>query len=117
MTEKRWRKLENFYEKEKFKGFDLIKKENSKKLIITFWFTSYNAKVFVENNEWFDLLVVKCFKPLDKEIWNIIKEYNEVIFVESNYSGQFEKYITDEFGLKFIDVALLCVTTSRHFYI
>ena len=49
MTEKRFKKLNNFFEEQNFSTYELINK-NAKKLIITFGFTSYNAKKFIEEN-------------------------------------------------------------------
>jgi|GEM_PF-3727867 len=52
MTEKRWKKLENFFIKEGIKGFEIIN-ESAKKIIITFSVSSYTAKKFIEENREF----------------------------------------------------------------
>lgn len=101
MTEKRARKLENFYEKEGIMGYRVVNPA-AKKMILTFSFTAYTAQAFVEeNSEWW-LIVVTCLKPLDARLRDVIIGLEKVVFVESNFSGQLEDYVTKEFGLKFV---------------
>ena len=45
-TEKRFKKLENFFEKEGIKGYEIINPD-AKKYLITTSFTSYNAREFI----------------------------------------------------------------------
>jgi 2-oxoglutarate ferredoxin oxidoreductase subunit alpha len=71
-------------------------------MIITFWLTSYTAKEFIKNNPEFGLIIIKVFKPFDEKLLEEIKGKEEVIFVEANYSGQLENYITKELWLKYI---------------
>jgi len=101
MTEKRWKKLENFFIKEGIKGFEIIN-ESAKKIIITFSVSSYTAKKFIEENREFWLVIIKFLKPLDERLFEVLKDKEEIIFVESNYSGQLENYICGQFGLRFI---------------
>ena len=61
----------------------------------------YNLKAFVENNSEYGLIIIKILKPINPEILEVIKNLEEIIFVESNFSGQLESYITKEFGLKY----------------
>lgn len=100
-TEKRYKKLDNFFEKEWYKGYEVIN-SNAKKMLITTSFTSYTAKEFVKNNPEFGLIIIKFLKPLDERLLEELKDKEEIIFVESNYSGQLENYITKELWLKFI---------------
>ncbi len=100
-TEKRWKKLENFFEREWYKGYEVIN-PNAKKMLIVTSFTSYTVKEFVKNNSDFWLIIIKFLKPLDERILDEIKWKEEIIFIESNYSGQLENYITKEFWLKYI---------------
>ncbi len=100
-TEKRYKKLDNFFEKEWFLGYEVIN-SNAKKMLITTSFTSYTAKEFVKNNPDFWLIIIKFLKPLDERLLEELRDKEEVIFVESNYSGQLENYITKEFGLKYL---------------
>ena len=71
-------------------------------MLIVTSFTSYTAKEFVKNNSEFWLIIIKFLKPLDERILDEIKWKEEIIFIESNYSGQLENYITKEFWLKYI---------------
>ncbi|MCH8518930.1 2-oxoacid:acceptor oxidoreductase family protein [Candidatus Gracilibacteria bacterium] len=118
MTEKRWKKLENFYEKEGICGYEMFGVSSphntslnsllpgemkQQKVIITTSYTSYTAKEFVKNNPEFGLIIIKYLKPLDRRLRDELIGKSEVIFVESNYSGQLEKYITQELGLAYID--------------
>lgn len=100
-TEKRYKKLDNFFKKEWFSGFEVIN-SNAKKIIITTSFTSYTAKEFVKNNPEFWLIIIKFLKPLDERLLEELRDKQEVIFVENNYSWQIENYITKELGLKYI---------------
>jgi 2-oxoglutarate ferredoxin oxidoreductase subunit alpha len=101
MTEKRFKKLENFFKKEWISGYELIN-EKAKKLIVTMWPNSYVAKEFIRENPEFGLLIVKILKPIDETLLEIFKNREELIFVESNYSGQLENYLVKELWLKFI---------------
>lgn len=101
-TEKRFKKLENFFEREWISGYEIINKD-AKKIIITTSYTSYTAKHFVKNNPEFGLIIIKVLKPVNEKIREELKDKQEVIFVESNYSGQLENYLTKELGLNYID--------------
>lgn len=101
MTEKRFKKLENFFKKEGIRSYELID-EKAKKLIVTMWPNSYVAKEFVRKNPEFGLLIIKILKPIEEDLLEIFKDKEELIFVESNYSGQLENYLVKELGLKFI---------------
>ena len=79
MTEKRFKKLENFFEKEGISGYEIFtalspnlspegRKELPKKMFITMSFTAYNAKEFVKNNPEYGLIIIKFLKPLDKRL-------------------------------------------------
>lgn len=71
MTEKRARKLENFYEKEGIMGYRIVN-PTAKKMIVTLSFTAYTAEAFVlENSEW-GLIVITCLKPLDARLRDVI---------------------------------------------
>jgi 2-oxoglutarate ferredoxin oxidoreductase subunit alpha len=101
MTEKRFRKLENFFEKEWFKWYEIINPTAKKMLIVTS-FTSYTAKKFVKENPDFWLVIIKFLKPLDDRIRDELIWKEEIIFIENNYSWQVENYIVKEFGLNFV---------------
>jgi 2-oxoglutarate ferredoxin oxidoreductase subunit alpha len=101
MTEKRWKKLKDFFKKEGITWFEVIN-ENAKKMILTFSFTSYTAKEFIKNNPQYWLVIIKFLKPLDVRLLDFLKDKEEIVFVENNYSGQLENYICGYFGLRFI---------------
>lgn len=101
MTEKRMKKLHNFFQKEGIHGYEVFNPA-AKKVIITTSYTIYTAKEFIKNNPEFGLIIIHFLKPLDERLLDEIKDKQEVIFVEGNYSGQLENYISKEFGLKYI---------------
>lgn len=116
MTEKRWKKLKDFYNKEWISWFEYINEKITppltpplkgegkinKKLIITTGVNAFNLKEFVKNNPDFWLIIIKILKPLDERLYDILKNYEEITFVESNYSWQLENYICSNFGLKYL---------------
>jgi len=101
-TQKRAKKLENFFEREWYKWYEVVNQQAKKMLIVTS-FTSYTAREFIKNNQEFWLIIVKFLKPLDDRLRAEIEAKEEIIFVESNFSGQLEKYLTNEFWLKYIN--------------
>lgn len=103
MTIKRWKKLENFFEKEGIFGYEIINK-NAKKKIITTSLTRYTAEKFVRENPEFGLIIVHFLHPIDERLREEILQCDEIIFVEANYSGQLETILTEKFGLKYSHV-------------
>jgi 2-oxoglutarate ferredoxin oxidoreductase subunit alpha len=101
-TEKRFKKLKCFYKKENFSWYEIVNQGAKKMLVIT-WFARYTAEHFIKNNPEFGLIIIKFLKPLDERLRADIEKLEEIIFIESNYSGQVENYITKELGLKYID--------------
>lgn len=102
MTEKRFKKLDNFFEKEWIHWYKIINPE-AKKMLFLSSFTSYVAKEFVKQNPEFGIIIIKIIKPLDERMLLLIKKLDELIFIENNYSGQMENYVTKELWLKFLD--------------
>lgn len=100
MTQKRWKKLENFFAKEGYAGFEVFNAD-AKKMLITFSAATYTAKEFIKQNPEFGLIVIKFLKPLDARLLDALEGKEEIIFVESNFSGQLENYICGQFGLKY----------------
>lgn len=43
------------------------------------------------------MIVITCLKPLDARMREVIVGLEKLVFVESNFSGQLEDYITREF--------------------
>ena len=70
--------------------------------MITTNFIAYNALEFVKNNPDFGLIIIKYLKPLDERLLHELTGKEEVIFVEYNYSGLLQKYVSNELGLKFV---------------
>lgn len=101
MTEKRARKLENFYEKEGIMGYRVVN-PTAMKMILTFSLTAYTAEAWVRENPEWGVIVITCLKPLDARMRDVIVGLDRVVFVESNYAGQLEDYVTKEFGLRFV---------------
>ncbi len=100
MTEKRWKKLENFFAKEGYTGFQVFNPE-AKKMLIAFSATAYTAKEFIRQNPEFGLIVITFLKPLDDRLLEAIVWKEELIFVENNYSGQLENTICGQFWLRY----------------
>ncbi|MGE4444478.1 MAG: 2-oxoacid:acceptor oxidoreductase family protein [Candidatus Altimarinota bacterium] len=101
MTEKRWKKLQDFFQKEGISGFEVLNPE-AKKMLIVFSATLQTAKEFIKNNPEYGIVVIKFLKPLDERLYEVLREKQEIIFIENNYSGQLENYISNQFGLKYI---------------
>jgi hypothetical protein len=72
MTEKRWEKLKNFFQKEEITGYDIYNPE-AKKIIVTTSYTIYTAKEFVKNNPEFGLIIIHFLKPLDERLLDELK--------------------------------------------
>lgn len=101
MTEKRFKKLENFFEKEGILGYEIFN-PTAKKKIITLSVTQYTAEKFIADNPDFGLIIVHFLSPIDKRLRQEIEKCHEIIFIESNYSGQFETLLTEKLGLVYI---------------
>lgn len=101
MTEKRWKKLQDFFQKEWISWFEVLNPE-AKKMLIVFSATLQSAKEFIKNNPEYGIVVIKFLKPLDERLYEVLREKQEIIFIENNYSGQLENYISNQFGLKYI---------------
>jgi 2-oxoglutarate/2-oxoacid ferredoxin oxidoreductase subunit alpha len=102
MTEKRARKLQDFYTKEGIMGYRVVN-PGAKKMILTFSLTSYTTEAWVRENPLWGVIIITCLKPLDARLRDVIVALDRVVFVESNYSGQLEDYVTKELGLRFVE--------------
>ena len=71
MTEKRARKLENFYEKEGIIGYRLVN-PTAKKMLVTISFTAYTAEAWCDENPEWGMIVITCLKPLDGRLRDVI---------------------------------------------
>ena len=98
MTEKRHKKLDTFVKNEfnsNFRGFTVIN-ENAKKFFITMWINRVVLEEYIKQNPEYGIIIIEVLQPLDKELKNFIegREVEKLIFVELNFSGQLENYIT-----------------------
>lgn len=101
MTEKRFTKLLNFFDKEGISGYEVIN-PNARKKFVTFSFTRYTAEAFIKKNPDFGLIIVHFLSPIDEKLRDEIQNCEEIIFVENNFSGQFEHLLTEKLGLKYL---------------
>lgn len=99
MTVKRAHKLDNFFEKEGIRGYEIIN-PNAKKMIITLSCNRFVAEDFITDNPEYGLLIVKFLLPLDSRIRSELEGKSEVIFMENNYSGQLEDHIVKSLELR-----------------
>lgn len=101
MTEKRAKKLQNFFEKEGIYGYEVVNPSAKKKLVTTS-FNAYTARAFVEQNPEWGLVIIKFLAPVDVRLRDEFAKCEKIVFVENNYSGQLEGYLTKELGLAYI---------------
>lgn len=102
MTQKRAKKLQNFFEKEGIYGYEVVNPSAKKKMVTTS-FNAYTARAFVEQNPEWGLVIIKFLAPVDVRLRDEFAKCDEIVFVENNYSGQLEGYLTKELGLAYID--------------
>lgn len=98
MTQKRFAKLQNFYENEERYGYEIINSDAANKFVV-FSYNTYVIKEFLKHNPEWGAIVVQVIKPLDPRMKTELIECERLVFVENNYSGQFEHYVRKEFGL------------------
>lgn len=102
MTEKRAKKLQNFFEREGIHGYEVVNPSAKKKLVTTS-FNAYTARAFIEQNPEWGLVIITFLAPVDVRLRDEFARCDEIVFVENNYSGQLEGYLTKELGLKYVD--------------
>ena len=112
MTIKRAHKLDNFFEREGIRGYEIINSA-AKKMIITLSANRFVAEDFIADNSEYGLMVVKFLLPLDPRIRSEIEGKNEIIFMENNYSGQLENHLVRSLDLRNIDG--LTITNFRKY--
>jgi len=98
MTEKRHKKLDTFIKNEfnsNFRGFTVIN-EKAKKFFITMWMNRLVLEEYIKQNPEYGIIIIEILQPLDEGLKNFIRgrEIEKLIFVELNFSGQLENYIT-----------------------
>lgn len=102
MTVKRAKKLDNFFEKEGTRGYEMVN-GGAKKIIVTLSANRIVAEDFIADNSEYGLMVVKFLLPLDARIRDELIGKEEVIFMENNYSGQLEEHLVKSLDLDHID--------------
>lgn len=76
---------------------------SAKKKMVTTSFNAYTARAFVEQNPEWGLVIIKFLAPVDVRLRDEFAKCEKIVFVENNYSGQLEGYLTKELGLKYIN--------------
>lgn len=104
METKRFRKLETFIKTEfdsDFSGFDIIN-PGAKKFFITYGINFYALQGFIHDHpddEW-GIIVLKVIQPFDLRLKDFLESHNKkiekLIFVEQNYSGQLEAFLSPQ---------------------
>lgn len=112
MTIKRAHKLDDFFEKEGIKGYEVINPE-AKKMIVTLSANRFVAEDFIADNPGYGLLIVKFLLPLDPRIRTEIEGKDEIIFMENNYTGQLENHLVRSLELRNIEG--LTITNFRKY--
>ena len=112
MTIKRAHKLDNFFEKEGVRGYEVINPE-AKRMIITLSANRFVAEDFIADNPEYGLLIVKFLLPLDPRIRTEIEGKDEIIFMENNYTGQLENHLVRSLELRNIEG--LTITNFRKY--
>ncbi len=104
-TDKRWQKMQTFIEQEfndDFRGFEVLNK-NADKFLVSFGFNKQVIQAFLQDYPDRGAIIVKVLQPLDPRLGKWFEERKEAIqklvFVEMNYSGQFEYHISTHLGL------------------
>ncbi len=105
MTQKRHKKMQTFVKEvftEKFKGYEIINPD-ANKFLISFGFNSYALRNFVDLHKDWGLIIVTVLQPINPQLSVFLQDrfewIDKLVFVEQNYSGQFEKHIKVECGL------------------
>ena len=102
MTVKRAKKLDNFFEKEWYRWYEMVN-GGAKKIIVTLSGNRIVAEDFIADNSEYGLMIVKFLLPLDARIRDELIGKEEVIFMENNYSGQLEEHLVKSLDLDHID--------------
>ncbi len=100
MTDKRMKKVEKtFVEQEfsdEFRGYDIINPEAST-FLVTFGFNRYAMENIVKKRKDIWLITITLLSPIDPRLTMFLEmnfaHIDQLIFVEMNYSGQFEQHV------------------------
>lgn len=107
MEAKRFRKLETFVQSEftsEFSGFD-ITNPHASKFFVTYGINFYGLQGYIHNHpdENWGIIVIKVIQPLDLRLREFLESHSvrieKLVFVEQNYSGQLQTFISPQLGL------------------
>lgn len=107
MEAKRFRKLETFVQNEftsEFSGFDIINPDASK-FFITYGinFNGLQGYILDHPDESWGIIVIKVIQPLDLRLREFLESHSDriekLVFVEQNYSGQLQMFLSPQLGL------------------
>jgi len=107
MEAKRFRKLATFVEKEfteTFHGYDIIN-PGATKFFITYGINYYALQGFIHDHptENWGIIILKVIQPLDLRLKDFLKSkknhIEKLVFVEQNYSGQLETFLSPQLEL------------------
>lgn len=99
MTIKRAHKLDNFYENEGIRAYEMVN-GTAKKIIVTMSANRIVAEDFIADNPEYGLMIVKFLLPVDPRIRTELEGKMEVIFMENNYTGQLENHLVRSLELR-----------------
>ncbi len=99
MTIKRAHKLDNFFEKEGIKWYEVIN-PMAKKMIITLSCNRFVVEDFIMDRPEYGLMIVKFLLPVDPCIRTEIEGKQEIIFMENNYTWQLENHLVRSLELR-----------------
>ena len=104
-TDKRWQKIQTFINQEfneGFWGFEIIN-EKADKFFVSFGFNKKVIQAFLQDNSDRWAIIVKVLQPLDPRLKQWLddneKHIKKLVFVEMNYSGQFEYHLSSHLNL------------------
>jgi 2-oxoglutarate/2-oxoacid ferredoxin oxidoreductase subunit alpha len=100
MTVKRAHKLDNFFEREGIRWYEIVGDINAKKMIITMSANRLVAEDFIIDHPEYSLMVIKFLLPVDPHIRDEIVAKSEIIFMENNYTGQLETHLVRSLELR-----------------
>jgi len=107
MTKKRMKKIEETFVKEVFNenfyGYEVINPD-AKNMFITFGSNSYVLKDVLMKNKDRGLITVTVLQPVDPRLTEFFESkfdnIEKLVFVEQNYSWQFEQHLKTQCGLR-----------------
>lgn len=104
-TNKRHSKIDTFIKNEfneNYYWYEIIN-QSAKKFFVSFWFNRYVLEWFVKHTQDWWIILIHNFYPLDFRLKDyLIANFDKIdrlVFVEQNYSWQFENHIVKSFDM------------------